>query len=417
MLNRGSAFPSWVRPILVAGIMAGLGAVVIAQGVADLTRDSRPAVALQWAPWDAEARLSLARQQAGDGELDSAVELAREAAVSAPLESEPFRLLGQVAASRGELAASDRWMALAADRSRRDTVAQLWRFGRSYERGDFQASFEAADAILRRRPNLSEQLYPPLAEAAARSPEAETALTETLRVSPSWRESFLVWAAAEVDPQLTYRLHSGLRAAGHPPTDREMAAYIRRLVADGNYSAAHLAWLQHLPAADQLEVGLIFDGGFDRADALPPFGWTFRRAASGLAERAVVVGRDDRPSPALYVSYSSSSASHIIAEQLFVLPPGQYTLSFDARFEQGDGSRLIWSVTCVDGRELLRSQAPSTRGEPWERISGSFETPRDCGAQRLTARVAASDRSEPVAAWFDAFTIQRGASSAAGATP
>ena len=387
-------------------LVAGLLGVVVATGVSRVYQDTEPSRALVWWPYNTDAAVALADKQLKSGSIEGRREadrLAREVLRSAPLNYKALRILGLLAVEQRQFDTADAFMAAAVRRSNRDTPSQLWIFRRAAMRGDFQAAFRAVDAILRRRSQERQTLFRAMFAILGYAHEARPALAERLTHLPGWRSSFLqAYTRAAASPDLIEALFAAIDRTTAPVTDQEFAFYVARLVQAKEYQRAHAAWSARLPP-DRSTDGLVYDGGFELGDAPPPFGWTIRRGAGLLVERA---RPPQQATKALHIEFGGSGKSQSIAEQLLVLPAGDYI--FSARslfFSTQEPDRIGWTLVCEGGSTIMdiRERAPAFG--KWITIQVSFAVPAGCAGQRLRLRVVSGDTQAPISVWYDDLMI------------
>lgn len=379
----GGRLSARLLPALIIGGGLALGAAAGAFGLSRL--QTEPETALAFWPWRAAPHLKLGEAALASQDEAGARAQAEQALEQAPLSARAYSLAGQAALVRGDAARADALMAAAARRSLRDAPSQTWIFARALERGDFPAALSAYDVLMRRRPDLAERLSPPVFAAADALEEARAALAARLALAPSWRSSFLAaYSRASTRPAAVHALLAALRTTGAPPSDAEMRAYIDRLLRDRAYVAAYVAWAGHHPEAAAAAGAGVADGGFEQEGVLlAPFGWTLTTGDGGSAQRLPL---PDGPGFGLQATVSGGLARRTIAEQMLVLPRGEYRLIGRAWLEGGDpDGRLVWTVRCEggDARLLATLAAPAGAAGAWTRFETAVEVPGDCAAQRL----------------------------------
>ena len=174
---------------------------------------------------------------------------------------------------------------------------------------------------------------------------------------------------------------------------------------------AYLNWANQLPAATQLELGNLFNGGFEHEPLGGEFDWQFEHipgASIDLAFRNGVTGEK-----ALRVRFDDRRVLFNHVRQTLVLPAGSYRFSGqgfsdELRTELG----LVWSVQCLgSGTGLALSEPWKGRSQQWEAFSMEFTVPNDqCLAQSLILKLPARIPSEQTiggAIWFDELRIQK----------
>jgi hypothetical protein len=229
-----------------------LGYVIVGDTTASTSEDMAEALALRPnSPGNlvalAEERLAAASDEAT---LIQVEELAARALASAPLEARALRALALVADIRGASGRADALMRLAVLRARRDALGQTWLLARDLDAQNMGDAADRIDVILRARPDLRPSLLPTVA-AMAESEDGRAALVAQLAGNPSWRGWILDHLPKVGEAYAVHGILSALRETGAPPTNAELAAFIGRLVAEGQVNLAYLTWVETLPAERQ----------------------------------------------------------------------------------------------------------------------------------------------------------------------
>jgi hypothetical protein len=144
------------------------------------------------------------------------------------------------------------------------------------------------------------------------------------------------------------------------------------LVAGQDHARAHALWRRF--AHVDTEPGGLFNARFLAGGPPPPFNWRLNTGPAGTAEA--------RTGGGLHLLYFGRD-DVALADQLLLLRPGRYRLSFRV---QGEPTGLGWGLTCHPGTRV--QNAPLSQGH------FDFEVPSsDCPAQRLELRGVAGDYS------------------------
>ena len=216
----------WAAGLAGVILAFGLAWSVIAGTNADTFARTDPKRALGWQE-HARALVALgeeellAAQTAGD--VTAIAALGRRAIVADPLDAGAIRLLGLVAEADGDSAAAARLMAVAGERSLRDTVAQLWLFQKHAASGEVGLAMVNADAVMRTRPNLWKDMLPPLI-SLMQNEDTRAPLVEYLGSGPPWRGWFLAeFERSGAPPAVVFDVLGASRTVpsrSAPPTTR-----------------------------------------------------------------------------------------------------------------------------------------------------------------------------------------------------
>jgi hypothetical protein len=266
------------------------------------------------------------------------------------------------------------------------------------------------DRMLRVEAERLPALYP-LLQGLAATPESRPALVARLRASPPWRPAFLARLAREV-PAVgpVAPLYAALRA--RPPGLRpaEASAWLDRLMRDGWWTSAYVAWAGSLPADRRTSLGNVYNGDFELPLSDQGFDWRRRRIAGARVERGQTNGMGG--GHALEVGFSHRRVPFRHLQQALALPPGDYRLEGRVKTEALATERgLAWFIACADPGVVLAQSDPVSGTAKWHEFTVDFTVPaRDCGGQwlslRLPSRIAAEERIGGTA-WFDDITIKR----------
>jgi hypothetical protein len=321
-------------------------------------------------------RLAVYELQQRNGRVDDADRQRAIAALArSALADEPFLLAALTAAVAHDEAREEALLTESRRRNPRSRFTRLllldlyMRHGRSAEAGSELA------VLTRLIPQAGGALVPELSRLA-RDARTRPGLAQMLRRNPEVRDLTLANLAAREAPDLVVALAretgSGSDPA-HPP--RWQSVLLGRLVDTGDVEQAYRLWLSAAGVAGDPGAKGVYDGNFAGAPGAAPFNWDLNSDAEGVAER----GRGS-----LQVDYYGR-APRLLARQLLILKPGSYKLQFRAEgAAKGDGSRLLWSVGCLGGKEPLVRLPLTDVGAGGKALSAAFAIPAaGCRAQWL----------------------------------
>ncbi len=333
---------------------------------------------------------------------DPVVAIARRALRAYPLEGRPFRILAQRADAHGEGAMARRLYAVALARAPRDLATRAWLVDHYFGRGRVGDALVHFDALLRLEPAALLRLIPQVV-ALASLPQTRDELVKLLAKQPPWRADFMarvVMGAADsrtIDPFI-----AGLRRSPGGMTDQEMATWTDRLMIDGRFAEAYVAWVSGLSPAAKESLANVFNGGFELAPR-GVFDWQLGRATGAFVDRAAIEGGEGDVS--LHLAFTGRRVAFEHVSQVLLLPPGRWRLQARVKTERLETENgLAWQVSCLSG-SLLGATEPLSGRVPWRSIQADFQVPAaGCPVQRLRLQlVARSDAERWVSgeAWFD----------------
>jgi hypothetical protein len=386
------------RPIRLGLSLAfglGLAGYLLISGIASLfsSQEGGGNVRLQLA---AEA---FARQPP---DLDATRAHARAALKSDPLASSALTLLGRVAEAAGDAAQAEKLMELAAATASRDLLAHAWMLDHEARAAEPAAAVARLDWILRMTPQGGLDAVLPQVAPIFDSLAFVAPLAAALSRDPPWRGPVLGYLTRRRDnTRSLMALFNGLQAGASPPTAREMAPYLRRLVSEGWVEHAYVEWLMHTPPKRLENAGLLYNARFQHPIENMPFDWTFGQSPGVL----VRIGREQDQSQ-LSVNFFGNRIAPTIADHLLMLPPGQYRFSGRQRAQNLETERgLRWRVSCWESPAASIAETPFLAGEqPWRPFSVEFTVSDTCRAQNLQLELPARVALERVIAGTASFT-------------
>jgi hypothetical protein len=308
-----------------------------------------------------------ARARRGQSLTPAILRQVDEIARRAPLAPEPFLIKGALAQVEQRQEIAEQLFAAARTRDPRSVAARYFLADRYLRDGRIPQALAEIAVLSRLFPQGRAGFGPALA-AFAQTPGAVPPLRDFFHSSP------------EIEPLVLTTLADDARNAdlilalwGRQPnrTDPETAAWqaklVNKLIEQGQFARAYSTW--RLMAGVNDGRGTVFNPGFAKLTAPPPFNWKFT-AVDGMAESA--------PGERLQVIYFGRNDA-VLAEQILLLAPGRYRLSMDISDAPGEGGEIAWTLSCLpQGEGILR--LPIERKGP---LAASFSVSPGCSAQRL----------------------------------
>ncbi|MEJ0065383.1 MAG: hypothetical protein WDM85_07995, partial [Caulobacteraceae bacterium] len=355
--------------------MVWLGGQIVTQGVSDHLLASDPEQAVLWRGDSADAVAALARQRLIGSNRDGAARLAGRALQLAPLNASALTTYGVAMDELGRQPQADRAMTVAGRLGWRDVVTQIWLFRRLLLAGDFEAALNHGDALMRRQNEVPKVLLAALT-AAARDPRMVDPLARHMAQNPAWRAPFLVFLSYYAQPPATdiaRTLLAKLAGGPTPPTDEELAVYLRRLVGDQKFDQAASDWRQFTHGSGQ--NAYVYDGDFERTPGDIPFDWTFSSGVGWSVDVADAPGGGR--GQALNVQYDGVSPPTPV-RQMLVMPPGTYRLGGRSYNEgEADPKTLAWTVACATTGQVLANVATPPAKAQWSAFAVELNVPAD----------------------------------------
>jgi len=366
---------------LIVGLVALLLAAVIVRNSAvdalaerDPTAASRiwsthPAVRIA-AGMTAIATAARARQAAPD----DAVQQVANAAIKAPLASEPFLVKGVQAQLAGQSQTAEQAFVAAERRNPRSLPAHYFLAEHYFRARDATRGFNEIAALARMAPNGVGGIAPYIA-AYARDRANWPRLRAMFRANPEIEEAALVALATDAaNADTIVALVPENRRSGRSPW---LPVLLNSLVTAGDFAKARATWATMSGVRTGPDL-LVFNPEFAKLTAPPPFNWEFTSSAVGLAE--------GQPGGRLHAIFYGQE-SGVLVRQLLLLRPGAYRLSMRLIGDRSQGKALSWSLRCAKQQNALAAvpvDVAATSG--WR-----FAISGDCAAQWLELSGTSSD--------------------------
>ncbi|WP_309662847.1 hypothetical protein [Sphingomonas sp.] len=296
-------------------------------------------------------------------------------ASKSPLAPEPFLIKGALAQVQHNQARAEQLFIAAQARDPRSVAARYFLADRYLRSGRTSQALSEIAVLSQLFPQGMAGFGPALANFA-RTPGAVPQLRHLFQSSPTLEP--VVLSALANDPRnakLTLALWGRRSSDADPATAEWQAKLISNLVDKGDYASAYAIW--RLVTGVNVGPGMLFNPGFAKSPAPPPFNWKFATAggvvepAAGDRLQVIYYGREDVT----------------LAGQLLLLAPGRYRLSMEISDPPGEGTEIAWSLTCLPGKGSLFSLPVARKGP----LAVSFTVPAGCAAQSLQLTGLAGD--------------------------
>jgi hypothetical protein len=340
--------------------------------------DLNPFVPAAVSPGDPRAQLGVAMLEFAyrNGRVFPATRAKAVAALDrSALADEPFLLAAVDAAAHGDEARAEALLLEARHRNPRNRMARLLLLDRFLRTGRSDAAGAELAVLSQLIPGAAEALAPELGRMA-RDPRSAGGLARILRHDAGIRAGVLssLASSSATDPDAVLQLARASGAATPGTAQDWQAILLRRLADHGEFARAYALWKGFVGGPAAAASGGVYDGRFARMPGPPPFNWDLASGAEGTADRG--------PGPALQVDYYGRSAL-ALARELVLLKPGGYRLVMRVSgAAKGEGTQLVWSVSCAPGDAAL-VQLPLTNVASAPRlVSAGFTVPASgCAAQ------------------------------------
>jgi hypothetical protein len=363
------------KAIIVGLGGVALGALVVKTSATYALVDSNPYAASRFAPNDPRVTLNIALVEfiLKNGALSHRTqERALAALAKAPLAETPMLVAAVSALAAGDTSRGEALLVEARHREPRFLLARLLLLDRYLKTDRVDAAAAEIAVLTRLAPETGGLLVPQLANMAAK-PRTGANLMQVLRHDTKLQQEVLARLASSADPDTVLRLAREAPPAAGTSADWQ-DVLLNRLVTAGDFSRAYALWRSFAGMPADSGEKNIYDGRFQGLRGAAPFNWKLNTTSAGVAERS--------SSGALQVQYFGREASEL-ASQLIMLRPGNYRFRIRAEGDaSGDGSRIGWSLSCVQGSQLFDLPVVKVNSNP-RLLEARFAVPMGCQSQWL----------------------------------
>jgi len=400
-----ASMAAWPRRIALALAGATLAWRIVCSGLAEhYAGQANPAAALAWQPGHPKALRELAAQAESRDPAQAEALLAR-AWRGDPTDGRTLIRLAGLWRRQGQAERADRACELAerlfpADAPLHMQAAQYW-----LAAGNPQKTLQNWNLAMQISPEKAPPLFPMLLKLA-NDPAGPALLAPVAATAPAWWHLFFAYAADNAARVETLRALYSLRKG---PGQDETGAYLARLMREGLWAEAYLAWINALRPDQQPALGYLFDGSFELGEFQGDFDWSATTAKAvhvGTNYTLGVVGKK-----ALHIGLKGKDLPQSIVEQTVFLLPGRYRLTGMARPDALQAAAgLEWVLECVSGGVRLAASERFLGSDMWRKFAVDFKVPGDaCAGVRLRLQPVAHPAGGQEARgelWFDDFAIE-----------
>ena len=359
----------------------GLAALLMLRdSLAYVVRPFDPALALRIDPENAEVAASRAEQLLRDDPASAAKAeaLARRALRRSPVSAAGARMIAAARDIEGDPTAVRRLMAYSESLSQRDLPTQVWLIQDAVQHNDVKSALHHYDIALRSSEASKSLLFPVLIQAIGQ-PAVVAELVPTLAARPAWAASFLDRAARDAqDLEGLAAMLRGIASRGYAVPRAVLAEASARMVDARRYD---IAWQTYAVGDAPAQRDMIRDPDFLRLGmADGPFAWT-NVSGDGLSVEARGYG-----SHTALAYRASTGTGGVIARQLLMLRPGNFTLSGAVPERAPDSPAPALRLTCASSGQpitMLSADAPA--------FAKPFAISAGCPAQWLEIVVDGGD--------------------------
>lgn len=340
-------FANWPRALIAMALASVLALLLGAHAVSGVLSKSKPEIAISAFGWNgvAKSELAFAALQATEGSDQTgtlkkrALELARSAVRQEPLTPKGLAVL---ALTEEDEASRSRLVSVASRLNRRALALQGLALTEHVRSGDFPATIETLDQILRIHPGYSREAFPLLVKTFVEQDNVSP-LAELIDGTSPWHDKFLRFAVKQPEALTSLARLREESAIVDETFDKELIA---RLVSIGAITDAYRIYRAASASAQTASI----DGRLDWQSAYPPFDWLYSDEPGFRAQQTI-----DGNGLEVFIRPGKGG---VFASRLRPNPAGPFTIRVDHEelpLDQADDVQL--RVSCAgSGLVLLEQQ-------------------------------------------------------------
>jgi hypothetical protein len=316
-----------------------------------------------------------------------------DAARKSPLSADPFLVRGVQLRNAGGAGGARRAFVAAQRRDPRSLSAAYFLADHDFRTGDLLSGLQQTALLARLSPEGTAAVAPFLAQFA--SNRANWPQMRAMFAAQPRLENAVLTALAQ-DPANVDALLALADADHRKPDSLWLAVILAKLVERGDYARARSLWssIGRGTASD-----LVFDTGFSKPSAPPPFNWSLATSGVGLAER--------QPGGRLHAIFYGN-VDGVLASQLVTMAPGEYRIGMKFAAPPVHPETLYWSVRCASSGQVLSTvPAAEAASRGW-----TFEIPAGCPAQFIELSGRSGDIAQQAEVTISGFSVGRQAAHA-----
>lgn len=361
---------------------------------------------LAWDHNQPYAMQSLAQHFAEKKEFEKAENMARTSLWMNPTDSAALIILAKLWDAQGKKTITDKVMNLASELMPVYPVLRMMSADYWLEHSDFERAIQDWSIALQADLSLQAELFPRLLELAEDN-NSRGLLKKSVLPFPKWWREFFIYGIQQAKTQDTVKtLYTLRKAAGKPLSRSEQSTYLERLVRDGLWFDAYIAWANGLTEMQLQELGNLFDGSFEWGKLTGGFDWFVPNTENAFVR--IDQTNDTIGKRALHIIFRGREVRQPIIQQQLLLTQGKYRLHGRVRSDRVKSEQgLQWSLSCIS-QTLQPDLAMSERflgSDDWREFSVNFRVPeKACPVQSLKLAVIGRQTDELKTEgelWFD----------------
>lgn len=258
--------------------------------------------------------------------------------------------------------------------------------GRFWARtGQWDKAIESWRQALTTSPQLGEEVFPILMQLAE-GKETLDLLEPLIENPPEWWDKFVEYLAENTKSLDTVATVAALRIkSGVPFSADERKFVVRRLMKDGKWPRAYIAWVNGLDSTQIRYLGSIYDGNFELEPSNEGFGWYITKNKAVSIRKQRTYGGDGEK--ALQLTFNGQEMIYKHMYQPLYLTIGEHEFRANLKTDRlKTRGGLKWVVRCAGDQKIVLGESARLLGSSeWREVTFRFKVPnsKECGIGQI----------------------------------
>jgi len=271
--------------------------------------------------------------------------------------------------------------------------------GRFWARtGQWDKAIESWRQALNTSPQLGKEVFPILMQLAE-GKETLDLLKPLIENPPDWWDNFVEYLTKNTKNLDTVATVAAMRIKSNVPFSADERKFVvRRLMKDGKWPRAYIAWVNGLDSTQIRYLGSVYDGNFELEPSNEGFGWYITK--NKTLDKAVTIrkqrtyGGDGEK--ALQLTFSGQEIIYRHMYQPLYLTIGEHEFRANLKTDRlKTRGGLKWVVRCAgDQKTVLGESARLLGSSEWREVKFRFQVPnsKECGIGQILRLESTGER-------------------------
>ncbi|MFW2440545.1 MAG: tetratricopeptide repeat protein [Arenicellales bacterium] len=251
--------------------------------------------------------------------------------------------------------------------------------------GQWDKAIESWRQALTTSPQLGKELYPVLLQLTENK-ETLPLLTPLIENPPEWWDTYTEYLALNAKNLDIVATVAAMRMQSSVPLSIDERRYVvRRMMKDGQWPRAYIAWVNGLDHTQLGYLGSIYDGSFELEPSNEGFGWHITKNRNvSIRKQRTYGGTGDK---ALQLTFEGEEMifKHLYQPLYLTLGGHEFTANLKTDRLKSRGG-LKWVIRCAGDQKIVLGESPRLLGSSeWREVKFRFEVPnsKECSIGQI----------------------------------